>query len=129
MLTREAVADVLKFCEDIHVSKTELISEKLQQTFSSQKDVDIQKVTVAIKEYDNVVGLKDEMLTEYKHDKYLKTHFKFIQPEKVIIGTKDNVENFYYRLPFVKTLNRLLQDSSLRKYLIQQPLFNNVIKI
>ena len=125
MLTREAVADILTFCEDIHASKTELMSEKLKQTFSSQKDIDIQNVASAIYQIDNAVGLKDELLTEYKRDKYLKSHFKFIQPERVVIGKKNNIVYSYYRLPVVKTLNRLLQDSSIRKYLIQQPLFTN----
>ena len=129
MLTREAVADILTFCEDIHVSKTELIGEKLTQNFSSPNNIDIQKVTSAIHQYDNVIGLKDQMLTEHKRDKYLKTHFEFLEPVKVLIVGENNQTSFYYRLPVVKTLNRLLQDKSLRKYLIHQPLFTNVIAI
>ena len=129
MLTRDAVADILTFCDEIHASKIDLINEKLEQKFSLEEDIGIRKVTNTICQYDNVIGLKDELSTNYKCDKYLKTHFKLIQPVKVMIENGKGESSFYYRLPVIKTLGRLLQDNSLRKYLIQQPIFTNVITI
>ena len=76
-----------------------------------------------IKLIDNSVGLNDELLTHYKRQKYLHTHFDFIDPEPIPIGTKNNRTSNLYTLPIQKTLGRLIRNESLRRYIIKEPPF------
>ena len=60
-------------------------------------------------------------LTVYKRDKHLKSHFKFITPEKIDIGVKMGQTSFFYRLKVKDTLSRFLENDTLRKYIVQYP--------
>ena len=71
----------------------------------------------------NVTGLKNELSTNWKRDQYFRKKIKFIQPQHVTIGNVGGQPRFYYYLPVISTLTRLLEDNSLRSYIISQPTF------
>ena len=55
-LSQETVGDILKFCEDIHDAKLELLNEQLSQTFFNDENISMEKVTETIKLTDSVTG-------------------------------------------------------------------------
>ena len=124
LLSREVVDDIFSFCQEIHSTKMELLTSQARE--KSEDDEKINKTIDTMQLTDNVIGLKDQLSTNYKRDKCLKERFSFIQPEKVHIGViRDNSSSFYYSLPVRETLGRLLKDKSLRRYIINQPIFTN----
>ena len=84
-------------------------------------------VTEAIEVVDNMVGLKDKISTHHMREKYLKSHFNFLEPQEVPIenNTGDNMEPFFYYASVRETLQRLLNDPTLRRYLINNPMFTS----
>ena len=75
------------------------------------------------------IGLKQNISTNYMREKYMKTHFQFLEPHRKIIKDKEAiVKSFFYYTPVQESLERLLKDNSLRKYIINYPTFpsNNV---
>ena len=61
--------------------------------------------------------------THYKRTQYLKKRFEFVEPIRIEIGKIRDKVSFYMCLPVKKTLSRLLNDKSLRKYMINDPVF------
>ena len=128
MLPRDVINDMLNFCEDIHSIKVDCIISQLKSNFGSENSVEIKKVTDSIQLHDNVIGLKDQLLTDFKRTRHLKNYFKFVEPVPVLIKkVKDQSRDFlieevpdqphfYYRLPLRETIARLLSDDSLRRH-------------
>ena len=86
----------------------------MKKDYTDVQNVSIEKVTRDIALIDNVIGLKDQISTNFKRESYLKTKYQFIIPERVVIKTVENKVFFYYQIPIVKSLDRLLKDNSLR---------------
>ena len=59
---------------------------------------------------------------------HIENNFDYIVPQKVDLKDDTGYSSFYYMLPVKKTLGRMLKNESLRKWLIQEPVFfkNNV---
>ena len=95
--------DILKLT-DLYISKTKFLSHSHFTLFT---------------------GLKKELSTHFRRNKYLHQHFNFLVPERISIGFKDGVESFYYYVSVEQSLRRLLQDKSLRDYIINEPFFIN----
>ena len=123
LLPREVVSDIFSFYRDSHSLKMEFITSKLNQTYLEEENLKINHVTETIDLIDHVAGLKENLLTHFKREKILSSHFEFIQPKKVIIGRKKNELCFYYSLPVQRTLSRLMKDDSIREFLIHMPIF------
>ena len=124
-LSQEVVNDIFLFCSNIHEMKLELIQTRLDEKFVEKDDLKIQDVTDTVKLLDNITGLGVGLSTHYRRDKILKRMFDFIKPERIDIGKIRKELRFYYILPIEKTLTRLLQDESLRRHIISDPIFNN----
>ena len=125
LLSQELVNDILTFCNDMHDTKIELLNQSLIHQFGSGSLVKVEKVVEHIKMSNNVTGLKTELSTNWKRNQYFKKNYKFVEPERIIIGHVDGKPRFYYYLPVRSTLSRLLEDNSLRKFIIRQPVFFN----
>ena len=125
MLAIDVVNDILEYCNAVHASKLKVITTQLKKDYSDDNEINIDKVIQDIVLMDNCIGLKDRLETHYKREKYLKTKFSFIEPERMVIKTIENECFFYYQMPIRKILNRLLEDNTLRKFIINQPNFVN----
>ena len=115
MLSREVVNDILAYAKNIHTMKLEFIKGHLQENFN----VDVSDQIDII---DNAVGIQVDISSHYKRDQYLSRNFKFIKPVRFPIGKEK--KSFYYSLPIKLTLGRLLEDDSLRSFIIQEPIFS-----
>ena len=124
LLTREAVNDIFSFSRDIHSLKMEFITSKLEQSYLNDDNLDISDIKTKIDLLDHIAGFGPDLLTHFKREKILNSHFDFIHPEKRVIGTIKNEMCFYYYLPVTKTLSRLMRDDSVREFIIHQPLFD-----
>ena len=125
MLAINVVNDILEYCNAVHASKLKVITTLLKKDYSDDNEINIDKVIQDIVLMDNCIGLKDRIETHFKREKYLKTKFSFIEPERMVIKTIENECFFYYQIPIRKTLNRLLEENTLRKFIINQPNFVN----
>ena len=123
LLPRDVITDILSHSNEIHTMKMELINEKLKQNFGVDSSINIKDITENIELIDNTVGLKEQLSTPYKRNKYLGAKFKFIKPEYTPIGKIGEKESFYYTMPISKTLKRLLKDTSIKRYIIKYPVF------
>ena len=115
LLPREVINDIMRFCGNIHSIKLECISSLLVKNFEKESNVEIEKVADVAKLHDNVLGLKDKLLTDYKREKYFKENFDFIEPQRLSIKIEEVEVGFLYSLPIKETLTRLLADDSLRR--------------
>ena len=122
MQSQELVSDIVAFCDDIHKSKIEVIIQLLNRRFG-QDLVQLDQITDTIKLVDGTIGLREELSTDYRRKKYIKEKFNFIEPERIPIGDWNNITCFYWYMCIEATLLRLLQDNSLREYMINQPVF------
>ena len=109
------------YAESVHAAKLKIITSHLKKDYTDEQNVSIEKVTRDIALIDNVIGLKDQISTNFKRESYLKMKYEFIIPERVVIKTVENKVFFYYQIPIVKSLDRLLKDNSLRRYIIHYP--------
>ena len=123
LLSQEVISDIHSYCEEIHKSKMDFVSLKLQNEFG-ERLVTVSKVIETIKLMDNVTGLKNELSTHYKRDQYFKANFNFIQAEKIILGYTRQIASFYYYKPVQNTLARLINDNTIRQNIIKEPKFN-----
>ena len=83
----------------------------------------IDDVNETIDLIDHVAGLGENLLTHFKREKILDCRFDFIEPQKSVIGRIKNELCFYYSLPVLKTLSRMMRDDSVREFLIHIPVF------
>ena len=125
LLSREVVNEVMSFCQNIHETKMSLITHHLKKSLIDENNLKIENVTDTIDFLDSVIGLKEQLSTHYKREKALKHKFSFIEPERVSIGKIRNQPSFYYYMPVAKTLARLLKDKTLRKHIINSPVFQS----
>ena len=125
LLARNVIDDIFSYCANIHRMKLELITAKLNEKFDENPNINICDVTETIEFVDNIIGLGSKLDTHYKREKVLKTKFDFIEPERIFIGKIREEPSFYYYLPVMKTLTRLLCDDSVRTHIIHQPVFDN----
>ena len=106
------------------------ISDRQQLIKTSLKnhlhEENIAKVCDHIDLIDNIVGLKEKVSTHYKREKFFKRRFNFVEPIRVEIGTIRNKVSFCMRLPVAETLYRMLSDDSLRKFIINEPIFSTL---
>ena len=124
LLPIEVVNEIFSFNKDIHTLKMEFVTSKLKHSFSEEDTLKLCEVTETIDLCNHFAGLGDKLTTNYKREKVLNCRFDFIQPQKVIIGRIKNEVCFYYSLPIVKTLSRLMNDNSIRDFLIHLPTFD-----
>ena len=92
----------------------QLFNEKLKQNFSDKENVKVGNIVDDIDLIDDAISLKETLSTPYRRDKFLKTKFDFITPERKVIKTVEGVEYFYYSMPVDKILSRFITDDSLR---------------
>ena len=78
MLPVNVQNEILEYSEDVHAAKLEIIISELKKDFSGCSEINIEKVIDDIILMDNVIGLKDEVSTQFKREKYLKRKFDFI---------------------------------------------------
>ena len=125
LLSRDVVNEIMDFSNQIHSIKVKCITSQLRANFGSDESVEISKVIDTIDLCDNVIGLKDILLTEYKRNRHLKNNYRFIEPLRTVIKREEDIEleidqelpteeHFFYRLPIQETLKRMLSDDSLR---------------
>ena len=123
-ISREILDDIIQFSEQVHSAKLGIMINQLKKDYS---DTDyIEKVTNDLQLMDNVLGLKEKISTNYRREKYLKQRFKFLEPERIVVKSKENDSetSFYYKISIKESLERLLNDPSLRKFLIHEPAFD-----
>ena len=123
-ISREILDDIIQFSEQVHSAKLGIMINQLKKDYS---DTDyIKKVTNDLQLMDNVLGLKEKISTNYRREKYLKQRFNFLEPERIPIKSKedDSETSFYYKISVKESLERLLNDPSLRKFLINEPAFD-----
>ena len=120
----EVIDDILEHCEDIHKRKVELLNAQLSRLYDGDGDGTMKEAIQKIKFTDSVIGLKTELSTHYRREQYFKQNYNFITPETIPIRKPGEVSSFYYYLPIELTLGRLLNDVSLRKYIINFPIFS-----
>ena len=106
LLSREALDDLFKFQENIHSKKMDLLIHQLKE--KSKECDNLDTVIDTLRLTDKVVGLNEQLSTEYKRDNCMKTYFDFIQPERIPIEEPGKKPGFYYKLPIKKTLGRML---------------------
>ena len=125
LVSQELVNEIFGFCNDIHNSKIQLINEQVQHRFGSENSALIDRVVENITCVDRVNGLQSELSTNYRREKYFKTHFNFVEPQRIPIEKlkEEDPQSYYWYLPIKETMKRLLKDNSLRKYIINQPIF------
>ena len=121
----EVIDDILEHCEDIHKRKVELINAQLSRLYDDG-DGTMKEAIQNIKFTDSVIGLKTELSTHYRREQYFKQNYNFITPETIPIRKPGEVSSFYYYLPIHLTLGRQLNDVSLRKYIINFPIFSTI---
>ena len=114
LLPRHVIDEIMSFSNQIHELKLEYINEKLKQNFSDKENVKVGNIVDDIDLIDDAISLKETLSTPYRRDKFLKTKFDFITPERKVIKTVEGVEYFYYSMPVDKILSRFITDDSLR---------------
>ena len=74
---------------------------------------------------DNMVGLKNQLSTHFRREKYFKSHFNFLKARKIEIEDEEiEVKKFFYYTPIRDTLQRLMLDPSFKKYMVKyKPIF------
>ena len=76
-------------------------------------------VTENIDMIDNMVGLKDQLSTHFRRNKYFKNHYHFVKHRRIEIKDEDiEVKKFFYYIPVQDTLQRLILDPSFRKHMV-----------
>ena len=123
MLSTNVMDDIMNFSEKVHAAKLEIVINELKKDYCDA-GIDIEKITNDIEFMDNCLGLKDQLSTNFKREKYLKERFDFIEPEPIEIKSEDeNVTStsFYYQISPQKSLERLMKDPTLRRFLIHEP--------
>ena len=127
-ISRDILNDIIQFSERVHSAKLEIMINQLKEDYLDNQD--IEKVLEDLEYMDNVLGLKENLSTHYRREKYLKTRFSFIEPERIPIKSKEEGEtktSFYYEIDVEKSIQRLLNDPTLRKYLIHEPAFDVIL--
>ena len=121
-LSREVVNEIFSFSENIHSLKLDVILAQLKLDFGNESNVKIEDVIERVEILDSMIGLKDKLSTHYKREKELERQFNFIEPQRMPIA--DSETHFYYYMPVLETLGRLLSDDSVRDHIIHQPTFD-----
>ena len=125
LVSQELANEVFAFCNDIHSSKIQLINQQLQHRYGSENSGLIDRVVENITRVDRVSGLQLELSTNYRREQYFKSNFNFVEPQRIPIKKlkEEDPQSYYWYLPIKQTMTRLLKDKSLRKYIINQPIF------
>ena len=127
-ISRDILNDIIQFSERVHSAKLEIMINQLNKDYSDNKD--IEKVMEDLEYMDNVLGLKGKLSTHFRREKYIKERFSFIEPERIPIKSRKEEEtetSFYYEIDVEKSIERLLNDPTLRKYLIHEPAFDVIL--
>ena len=123
------INEILQFSECVHSTKIDIIILRLKQNYIRKDTIPVDRVTSDIKLLDNVIGLKEQIATDYKREKYFRRMYEFIEPEKIVLQKPNIKPSFFYQLPVTESLKRYLKDSSLRRYLICEPVFSNTMNV
>ena len=75
--------DILSFCHDIHKSKIDVIIQQLNRRFLEDNLVQLDQLTDTIKLVDDTIGLKEELSTQYKRNKYIKGTIHLGRPQSI----------------------------------------------
>ena len=125
----DVINEILQFSESVHSTKIDIIILRLKQNYIRKDTIPVDRVTRDIKLLDNVIGLKEQIATDFKREKYFRRIYEFIEPERIVLQKPNVKPSFFYQLPVTKSLMRYLKDSSLRKYLICEPVFSNTMNV
>ena len=123
MLPQQVVTDILAFSGSIHAAKIEVVKSSLKIRFDNDNYKDICKEIDLIEKNSS---LKDKLSTHHMRVQYLKKRFEYVEPRRIEIGTIRNKVSFCMDLPIAKTLTRLMCDESLRKFMINDPIFTSL---
>ena len=123
MLPQQVVTDILAFSGSIHAAKIEVVKSSLKIRFDNDNYKDICKEIDLIEKNSS---LKDKLSTHHMRVQYLKKRFEYVEPRRIEIGTIRNKVSFCMDLPIAKTLTRLMSDESLRKFMINDPIFTSL---
>ena len=125
LLTQEVITEIFQFSNEVHSMKLELINAQLTRMKSDKEIANIKEITESVNLIDQNIGLKDELTTHYRRQKHLRQTFDFVEEERIPIKDPEKIkkDSFYYQLPIRKTLTRFLKDETLRRFIIQSPVF------
>ena len=120
--SQEMLDDTFWFCNAFHDQKMRVIEAVLNEELKLCDNPQVfQKAITIMKQVDTALNLQQTMSTSFKRKTNLKEWFNFIEPEKVMLSSPDvNGQSFYYFTPISVTLERVMENQTLRSYILKQ---------